>query len=146
MTSVLPRFSNPSFRRRKGPGVAIRFSAARFSVLSPGVHPSRPAGREEGPEEGADCRAEKDRPRHRPGHSYEKHVVDEKLFPEVKSRDDFIDLIANVLANRTHHRDLENDREAYYDRKTTRSSSTIRTPAIGGPAPPAQRPGNTSTT
>lgn len=52
------------------------------------------------------------------GHSYEKHVVDEKLFPEVKSRDDFIDLIANVLANRTHHRDLENDREAYYDRKT----------------------------
>jgi hypothetical protein len=50
------------------------------------------------------------------GHSYEKHVVDEKLFPEVKNRDDFVDVIANVLANPTHHRKLENDREAYYDK------------------------------
>jgi hypothetical protein len=43
------------------------------------------------------------------GHAYEKHVVGEKLFPEVKNRDDFIELIAKVLANPTHHRKLEND-------------------------------------
>jgi len=52
------------------------------------------------------------------GHSYDKHVVGEKLFPEVKNRDDFIELIAKVLANPTHHRELENDREAYFDNKS----------------------------
>jgi hypothetical protein len=52
------------------------------------------------------------------GHSYEKHVVDEKLFPEVKNANDFVDVIAKVLANPTHHRDLENDREAYFDNKS----------------------------
>ena len=52
------------------------------------------------------------------GHSYEKHVVEEKLFPEVKSTDDFMELIARVLANPTHHRKLENDREAYFDNKS----------------------------
>jgi hypothetical protein len=52
------------------------------------------------------------------GHAYEKHVIEEKLFPEVKNRDEFTDLIANVLANPTHHRKLENDREAYYDQKS----------------------------
>ncbi len=52
------------------------------------------------------------------GHAYEKHVVDEKLFPEVKSEKDFIELIAKVIANPTHHKELENDREAYYDKKS----------------------------
>jgi hypothetical protein len=52
------------------------------------------------------------------GHAYEKHVVEEKLFPEVKNRDDFIELIAKVLANPTHHRELENDREAYFDKES----------------------------
>jgi metal-dependent amidase/aminoacylase/carboxypeptidase family protein len=52
------------------------------------------------------------------GHSYEKHVVGEKQFPEVKNRDDFVELIAKVLADPTHHRDLENDREAYFDSKS----------------------------
>ena len=52
------------------------------------------------------------------GHAYEKHVVEEKLFPEVKNKDDFVEVIANVLANPTHHRELENDREAYYDKKS----------------------------
>src|SRR5262245_54073008 len=52
------------------------------------------------------------------GHSYEKHVLGEKIFPEVKSTDDFIELIANVLANPTHHRKLDNDREAYFDNKS----------------------------
>jgi len=52
------------------------------------------------------------------GHAYEKHVVEEKLFPEVKNRGDFTDVIAKVLANPTHHRDLENDREAYFDNKS----------------------------
>ena len=50
------------------------------------------------------------------GHSYQKHVVEEKLFPEVKNENDFKELIARVLANPTHHRKLENDREAYYDK------------------------------
>jgi hypothetical protein len=52
------------------------------------------------------------------GHSYEKHVIDEKLFPEVKSKSDFVELIGKVLANPTHHRGLENKREAYYDSKS----------------------------
>ena len=52
------------------------------------------------------------------GHAYEKHVVEEKLFPEVKNRDDFTELIAKVLANPTHHRKLENDREACFDSKS----------------------------
>lgn len=52
------------------------------------------------------------------GHSYEKHVIDEKLFPEVKNRSEFTEVIAKVLANPTNHRDLENDREAYYDSKS----------------------------
>jgi hypothetical protein len=50
------------------------------------------------------------------GHAYEKHVLEEKLFPEVKSEKDFKELIAKVIANPTHHRKLENDREAYYDK------------------------------
>ena len=49
------------------------------------------------------------------GHSYQKHVVDEDLFPEVKTRAEFAKLIAGVLANPTHHKELTNDREAYYD-------------------------------
>jgi hypothetical protein len=52
------------------------------------------------------------------GHAYEKHVVEEKLFPEVKSRNDFVEVIAKVLANPTHHRELENDREAYFDNRS----------------------------
>lgn len=52
------------------------------------------------------------------GHSYDKHVVGEKQFQEVKNRDEFIELIAKVLANPSHHRELENDREAYFDKKS----------------------------
>jgi hypothetical protein len=52
------------------------------------------------------------------GHAYEKHVVEEKLFPEVKNKGEFIDVIAGVLANPTHHRELENDREAFFDKKS----------------------------
>jgi pyocin large subunit-like protein len=52
------------------------------------------------------------------GHAYEKHVVEEKLFPEVKSESDFVELIAKVLANPTHHRELESEREAFYDSKS----------------------------
>ena len=52
------------------------------------------------------------------GHAYEKHVIEEKLFPEVKSESDFMELIGKVLANPTHHRRLENEREAFYDSKS----------------------------
>jgi hypothetical protein len=52
------------------------------------------------------------------GHSYQKHVIEEKLFPEVKSEKDFVLVIAKVLASPTHHRDLENDRQAFYDIKS----------------------------
>jgi hypothetical protein len=52
------------------------------------------------------------------GHAYQKHVVDEKLFPEVKAQEDFRDLIGKVIANPTHHRRLENEREAFYDKKS----------------------------
>jgi hypothetical protein len=52
------------------------------------------------------------------GHSYEKHVIGEKQFPDVKSTEDFVELIASVLANPTHHRKLENNREAYFDNRS----------------------------
>jgi hypothetical protein len=52
------------------------------------------------------------------GHSYQKHVIDEELFPEVKSQAEFAKLIAGVLANPTHARELSNDREAFYDQAT----------------------------
>ena len=52
------------------------------------------------------------------GHSYQKHVIDEELFPDVKNRADFATLIARVLANPTHSRELSNDREAFYDQPT----------------------------
>jgi hypothetical protein len=52
------------------------------------------------------------------GHAYQKHVIDEELFPEVKSKADFAKLIAGVLANPTHHKELSNEREAYYDQAT----------------------------
>src|SRR5262249_791888 len=51
-------------------------------------------------------------------HAYEKHVVEEKLVPDVRSRDEVTQVIAKVLANPSHHRKLENDREAYYDYKS----------------------------
>lgn len=50
------------------------------------------------------------------GHSYQKHVVDEKQFPDIKSQEEFGELIAKVIANATNHRELENGREAYYDK------------------------------
>jgi hypothetical protein len=52
------------------------------------------------------------------GHSYQKHVIDENLFPAIKSKEDFQELIAKVLTKPTHHRNLENDRQAFYDKKT----------------------------
>lgn len=50
------------------------------------------------------------------GHSYDKHVVQGKEFPEVKSKDDFIQMISNILANPSHTKKLANNREAFYDR------------------------------
>lgn len=52
------------------------------------------------------------------GHSYQKHVIEEKQFPEVKDRRDFKNLIARILANPTHQRELANDREAFFEVKT----------------------------
>ena len=52
------------------------------------------------------------------GHSYQKHVVEEKQFPDVKSEQEFSDLVAKTIANATHHRELENGREAFYDKRT----------------------------
>ena len=49
------------------------------------------------------------------GHAYQKHVVDEEQFPDVKSKTDFAKLIAGVLANPTHHKELNKEREAFYD-------------------------------
>ena len=67
------------------------------------------------------------------GHAYEKHVVEEKLFPEIKSEAEFVELMGKVLANPTHHRELENDREAFYDKH----SNTI---IIYNPAPRTKEP------
>lgn len=52
------------------------------------------------------------------GHAYQKHVIEEKLFPDVKSENDFMELIGRVLANPTHQRELENDRATFFDSKS----------------------------
>jgi len=52
------------------------------------------------------------------GHAWQKHVVEEKLFPECKTPDDFVQVIAKVIANPTHHKKLENEREAFFDQKS----------------------------
>ncbi len=56
------------------------------------------------------------------GHSFQKHVVDGKEFDSLlkeKSRRDrqeeFISLIAKIMANPTHSKKLVRDREAFYD-------------------------------
>jgi hypothetical protein len=56
------------------------------------------------------------------GHSFQKHVVDDKEFDSLlkeKTRRDrqeeFIDLIARVMANPTHSKKLARGREAFYD-------------------------------
>jgi hypothetical protein len=49
------------------------------------------------------------------GHSYDKHVVKAKEFPEVNTHGEFIKQIANVIANPTHTKKLASDREAFYD-------------------------------
>jgi hypothetical protein len=57
------------------------------------------------------------------GHSFQKHVVDGKEFDALlkeKKRSDrqeeFIALIAKVMANPTHSKKLERKREAFYDK------------------------------
>jgi hypothetical protein len=57
------------------------------------------------------------------GHSFQKHVVDERDFDMLlkeKSRrarqEEFIALIAKVIANPTHSKKLARQREAFYDR------------------------------
>lgn len=52
------------------------------------------------------------------GHAYEKHVIDEKQFPEVKSEEEFVKLIGKIIANPTHQRDLESERKAYFDKQS----------------------------
>ncbi len=49
------------------------------------------------------------------GHSYNKHVVEGKEFPKIKSQEDFIRLIASVIANPTKKKSLTNHREAFYN-------------------------------
>jgi len=51
------------------------------------------------------------------GHSYQKHVVDGKEFPKVKTREEFIKEIARVLANPSDSKKLTRGREAFYDEK-----------------------------
>jgi hypothetical protein len=58
------------------------------------------------------------------GHSFQKHVVDggefDSLLKETKRsdrQDEFIALIAKVIANPTHSKKLERRREAFYDQR-----------------------------
>ncbi len=49
------------------------------------------------------------------GHSYHKHVVMDGAFPKIKDKKAFVALIADILANPTHSKKLERNREAFYD-------------------------------
>jgi hypothetical protein len=58
------------------------------------------------------------------GHSFQKHVIDDNEFDsflKAKSRrerqEEFIALIAKVMANPTHAKKLARGREAFYDQK-----------------------------
>lgn len=52
------------------------------------------------------------------GHAYYKHAVEQDEFPEIKSRQEFRDLIAKVLKNPTEWKQLERGRSAYWDKET----------------------------
>jgi hypothetical protein len=56
------------------------------------------------------------------GHSFQKHVIDEKEFDSLlkektrrERQEEFIALIAKVMANPTHSKKLARKREAFYD-------------------------------
>ncbi len=53
------------------------------------------------------------------GHAWQKHVIDQREFPEIKTQDQFKAMIDRIMNAATSlHRNLLNGREAWYDRAT----------------------------
>ncbi len=52
------------------------------------------------------------------GHAYDKHVVRDDDFPEIKSRREFRNLIMKILRNPTEWKQLEGGRSGYWDEET----------------------------
>ena len=48
------------------------------------------------------------------GHAYDKHVVEKRDFPWIRSRQDFRDSIARVMRNPTERKPLRGGRSAYW--------------------------------
>lgn len=96
---------------------AVAFAAC-FVALFVGVSGSVGGGKQDKPTREPTLAQKKIARAIATGHAYQKHVVDERQFPEVKSENDFAELIGKVLANPTHQRELENDRATYYDVKS----------------------------
>ena len=49
------------------------------------------------------------------GHAFEKHVIKNGEFPDVKTQEQFAEIIDGVMGNPTHQRELLNDRTAFFD-------------------------------
>lgn len=50
------------------------------------------------------------------GHAWQKHVIEDNLFPEISSKGDFQKLIEKTMfENPTHVKNLQNSRKAFYN-------------------------------
>lgn len=49
------------------------------------------------------------------GHAYDKHVIDQKEFPDIKNKRDLAKLIKDVIKNADEVKDLDRGRKGYWD-------------------------------
>jgi hypothetical protein len=52
------------------------------------------------------------------GHAYYKHVVEQREYPWIRSREEYRELIARILRKPTEWKPLERGRSAYWDKET----------------------------
>ena len=81
------------------------------------------------------------------GHAWDRHVIKQKEFPEIKTKEDFINHIEKTIKSKeTEHRFLKDDREAFWNKEDNtviiydpshEDFGTVQRPK-GGP----DRPGN----
>ncbi len=52
------------------------------------------------------------------GHAYNKHVIDQQEFPEIRNNSDFATLIEDIINNPEEHKALSNGRHAFWKNNT----------------------------
>jgi pyocin large subunit-like protein len=53
------------------------------------------------------------------GHAFDKHVQEQREFPEIRSVDDFATLIETIINSPAEHKALSNGRQAFWDGRNT---------------------------